>query len=316
MARSRKRPPKLEPTPPPAPRPPEPVTVETELRRGRVVGRASGLGASELRRIVHRIVEGDRRVLGGLSPFPLLTDEDVWSALVAAFGTDRAEPGIDAVCCTTAARRATARIASVSAGGGRVAFATARPASLLPLHTAFARLARAAGADVLDGDDSTPLRIDGRAGRRVRWIDGVACATDGGSLLAVQGAEAPDEWLFLLPRPALAVADGPFAEAALEAGIEVVALAGFDRPALAVAAARREPVWLVPLHVGRPAGAYAPLVRVLEEAARQALEVAPAGPEIPDAGPPAPRPEAPAVADATDLSPASGVALDNRGDRA
>ena len=41
-----------------------------------------------------------------------------------------------------------------------------------------------------------------------------------------------------MPRPALVVADGPFADVAWEAGIDVIALAGLDRPALAVAANR------------------------------------------------------------------------------
>ena len=57
------------------------------------------------------------------------------------------------------------------------------------------------------------------------------------ALCATRGPEAPQEWLFLVPRPALVVADGPFADVALEAGIEV------DRPRRArpLRARRRPP---------------------------------------------------------------------------
>ena len=88
-----------------------------------------------------------------------------------------------------------------------------------PFYLAFARLARISGGDVADDDDSGPLRVDGRAAPRgLRWVDGVAVVTDGESLCATRGAEPPQEWLFLMPRPALVVADGPFAEVAVEAG--------------------------------------------------------------------------------------------------
>jgi mRNA-degrading endonuclease toxin of MazEF toxin-antitoxin module len=69
--------------------------------------------------------------------------------------------------------------------------------------------------------------------------------------------------MFAMPRPALVIADGPFAEVAWESGVEVVALAGLDRLALAVATAtaRRETGVVVPLCTDRAARAY----RVLEE---------------------------------------------------
>ena len=61
------------------------------------------------------------------------------------------------------------------------------------------------------------MRVDGRADRRLRWVEGVAVVTDGQSLCAIRGAEAAQEWLFMLPRPALVVADGPYADVAVEA---------------------------------------------------------------------------------------------------
>jgi hypothetical protein len=96
--------------------------------------------------------------------------------------------------------------------------------------------------------------------------------TDGDSLCGVRGPEAANEWLFLVPRPALVVADGPFADAALDAGIEVIAPAGLDHCSLAIASRRGQPCLVVPMWTDRPPGAYRPL---LEAALAEA--VAPGG---------------------------------------
>jgi hypothetical protein len=60
------------------------------------------------------------------------------------------------------------------------------------------------------------------------------------------------------------IADGPFAEVAWEAGIEVVVLAGLDRPAPAVAAARDARCTVVPLRTDRPPRNYG-VIRSLVE---------------------------------------------------
>ena len=59
--------------------------------------------------------------------------------------------------------------------------------------------------------------------------------------------------MFAIPRCALVIADGPFAEVAWEHGAEVVTLGGLDRPALAVLAAGSGRATFVPLHTDRPA---------------------------------------------------------------
>jgi hypothetical protein len=81
--------------------------------------------------------------------------------------------------------------------------------------------------------------------------------TDGRTLCATGDGEAAREWLFAMPRPSLVVADGSFAEVAWEAGIDVVAITGLDRPALAVVANRDGRDIVVPLRTDRPARAYA-----------------------------------------------------------
>src|SRR5205085_1874033 len=71
---------------------------------------------------------------------------------------------------------AVVRVLEVARGGGRFAFATARPAALLQLYRRLAVRAAAAGGEVLAGQETVGL---GPTGRRVRWIDQVAVLTDG-----------------------------------------------------------------------------------------------------------------------------------------
>jgi hypothetical protein len=139
--------------------------------------------------------------------------------------------------------------------------ATGRPASLLPLHQEFARLARGAGAHLLDPGEAGPLPT--RSSLSLWWLGGVAALTDGNALLADPGVDALEELLFTVPHPDLVVADRGYAGGALRAGIEVVALADLDAIALGLAASRGLPVTVVPVHERRPAPAYATLQALL-----------------------------------------------------
>jgi hypothetical protein len=157
------------------------------------------------------------------------------------------------------------------------------------MYLAFAALARAHEGELIDLADFGPIRADGRTSRWLRWIGGVAVVSDGRALCATDDGEAAREWLFAMPRPALVVADGPFAEVAWEGGIEVVAMAGLDRPALAVAVAdaRDGRGLVVPLRTDRPARAYAVIEEVIAGRAPDSpdLDVGDRGRE------PAPEPE-------------------------
>jgi hypothetical protein len=264
-SRSRNRPPKLEPRAPRATIAAVP-TREELVERAKLAGAAGGPepGPTELRRLVDNMARGDRRALGELGPIAGLTALDGWSAITAIFGATPEDPRIDPRCTIVGAERAATRVRAVAATGVRIALATAHPASLLTLYGAFAGIARRAGGDVIDGADSGPMRADGRAQRWLRWVDGVATVTDGSALCATNDGEVAREWLFLVPRPSLVIADGPFAEVAWEAGIEVVVLAGLDRPAPAIAAAREDRCTVVPLRTDRPPRNYG-IVRSLVE---------------------------------------------------
>lgn len=248
--KARNRPPRLDapPVAPPAARPP---TTEERFVRARIAGKVTSPGPRELR---HQVEKLDANPV------------EAWTAIHAVFGASVEEPQIDPLCTTRAARVAGARIGAVARAGGRIAFATAQPASLLGVHGALARRARACGGAIDDTDDAGPMRIDGRGPRWLRWIDCVAVVTDGASVLATTGPDAAEEWMFLSGRPVLVVADGPFALSAVRAGVEVVAFAGLDRIDLALPAARAQNCVVVPVHSGRSARAYEPLTTLLETA--------------------------------------------------
>ena len=263
MSRSRKRPPKLEPrarsTAVSAP-----PTLEALLERSKIAGPgAPGPGTNEFRRTVERLIAGDGRALGEIAPMPGLVAADAWKAIAETFGASPDLVMIDPQRTIGATRAARRRVCDVAATGARIAIATSAPASLVTLHLAFARLAVEHGGEIVDLADFGPIRADGRNPRWLRWVGGVAVVSDGDALCATRDGEVAREWMFAMPRPALVIADGPFAEVAWESGVEVVAFAGLDRLGLAVATAtaRRETGVVVPMCTDRAARAY----RALEE---------------------------------------------------
>lgn len=277
-----RRPPKL-PDPEPQMRrdPDEPRkrTPREQVLRTRVTGTHARLGRTEFLSMVRGLRDGKRALLWGLDPFPGIEREEILEVARSQWGwrehdhkavisPDRTRAGMLA---------ALGRIDDVAAAGGRIAFATGRPASMLPLYQSLARRARAAGAEVLVEQQSGEIRSDGRSGRWMWWYGDVAVITDGAHLLCQSAVDAVDEWLFWLPRPQLVVADTGFAGGAVRDGLETVAFADLDAVALGVAGARGKPVTVVPVDVQRApygyelllAWAEAPLPtsRPLEEAA-------------------------------------------------
>lgn len=260
MSRARNRPPKLEPRVGAVHTAPAP-TLEQLVERAKIAGvhGGPGPGPKELRRYVERLVAGDRLALGELEPVAGLTLLEGWAALTEVFGATPDHIGIDPARTIAGTLAAVDRVCEVAQRGGRIALATAHPASLLTLHLAFATLAASGGAEIADLADVGPIRADGRAARWLRWVDGVAMVTDGHELAETRDGEAAREWLFVVPRPALVVADGPFAEVAWDAGVEVVAFAGLERPGLAVAAARSARCTVIPLRTDRSPRSYEPI---------------------------------------------------------
>ncbi len=270
--KSARLPPKLpDPTQERPPRAASEPTLRDVLKQEHVAGRSLRYGRDEVTGTMRRIERGDRAVLFGLAPFTGLAFEHVTAAVEGVYGWvgDGPRARIAPARTVDGFTAAVARVLEVTRGNGRIAFATARPASLLPVYRRLAARSAAEGGDVLVAGESGAV---GPGGRRVRWVDQVAVLTDGAALLADAGVDAAEEWLFTLPRPDLVVADHIYAGVASATGLDVVAFADLDAVALAVAGWQGRALRVVPLDDRRPPGAYAGLLDLLESLASAVVD--------------------------------------------
>ncbi len=236
------------------------------LKREHVCGRSARFGRDEIVGLMRRVAHGAPIARLGLPAFDGLTLAHVEAAVTTVYGWEGDGPRARIAPARTVDGFTSAcdRILEVARGGGRVAFATSRPASLFPLYRRFVARVEAAGGEVLSSDQSGTF---GPGGRRLRWIDKIAMLTDDESLLGDDSIDAANELLFALPRPDLVVGDRAYAGVAVGSGVEVVAFADLDAVALAVAAWQGRAIRIVPLDERRPPGAYAPLLDRLESIA-------------------------------------------------
>jgi Phosphatase len=251
----------------PVPAPKQPSRRD-QLKDAHLAGRSARFSRDDVINMTRALVRGDRDARLGLPPFSGLTEEHVAAATALMFGWDGngTRARIAPSSTIDGFRSACERILESARTGGRLAFATARPASLLGVYRALATAASASGARVLSAVQSGPVD---RAGRRLWWVDGVAVLSDGASLVALDSKEAADELLFALPEPDLVVADRVFAGTAVSHGHEVIAFADLDAIALAVASWRGMAIRVVPVDDGRPPGTYGALLELLDEVAAQ-----------------------------------------------
>jgi hypothetical protein len=244
-----------------------PPSTREQLKRAHVAGRSAEFGRDEIVAVMRRVSRNETRSLLGCSPFEGITLAQVRDAVNGVYGWDGtgARPTIAARHTIDSFEAACARILEVARGGGRIAFATAAPASLFPVHRVLAAEAVAVGGNVFDAVESAAVGDRGPRSTRLRWLDRVAMVSDGGALLDGTGARqaAADELLFTIGGVDLVVADRVFAGHALACGLEVVAFAGLDAVALAVAAWRGMALRVVPVDEHRPPSAYQPLLDLL-----------------------------------------------------
>jgi hypothetical protein len=252
------------------------------LKDAHVAGRSARFSRDDLLGVMRGVVDADADALLGVPAFAGLTLPQTATAMETVFGWDGDGPRarVDPKLTMAGFTSACARVLEVARVGGRIVFATARPASLLAVYRALARAAANAGGKVLDVQAAP---IDETL--RIWWIDNVAMVSDGEALLGEVSIAAAQELLFVLPQPDLVVGDHAFAGVALGVGLEVVALADLDAVALAVAAWRGKALRVAPFDQHRTPAAYAPLLDLLaEEVAR------PSDPLSIDVAPPVNRP--------------------------
>jgi hypothetical protein len=173
-----------------APTQPKPPTRRERLKDAHAAGRSAHWSSDAVVDTMRALVRGEPRATLGLPPFAELTMAQAAAAADLIFGWDGDGPRarIDPARTVNGFTAACTRVLEIARGGGRIAFATGRPASLLGLHRALADVASAAGGEILGATQSGP--IDAR-GRRIWWVDGVATVSDGESLLAEDSPAAP-----------------------------------------------------------------------------------------------------------------------------
>lgn len=152
--------------------------------------------------------------------------------------------------------------------GVRVVLATGHPTGLLGHYIAIARALQVRGCDVLAPLDEAPMGDggDGRA-RWLRYIDGVACVSDGGSLRHTHRSRYMEAILDALGggpgRVDLVVGDHGMAGAAIQRGIPVLSIADVNDVALPLAQVRGRTDGVLPIDDNLSPRLFVPVTEVL-----------------------------------------------------
>ena len=187
-------------------------------------------------RAMHRLADGDDRAWFGLAPRPV-SFADVLAVMAQRCGVspdpDRTEGG-DTIDPDRTLERLDAmagRLAAAARTRARVVLATGHPAGLLAIHLPVAQALRAAGCTILTPAAGADVSYDGKT-RQLRYLGGVAVLSMRGELNHTHSAVPMRHLLAEGLAADLVVADHGWAGAAGQAGIEAVAFADCNDPAL------------------------------------------------------------------------------------
>ena len=241
--------------------------LREHLVRHRIAGEVATPRDDNLRN-AGRMAQGLPKYDFGLVPRRRWTYEEVVAVMAERCGISpdvSYEDGVDTIdpdLTLAQLERWRERLAKAAAGGERVLLATGHPTGVLAIHLRVAAALRAAGCEVLVPEQSWRHDVEGwRRPQTVRAINGVHVLASGGELLHTHLPEPMHALLDALgdDRPDLVVADHGWAGAAAEAGIDTLALADCNDPALFVAEAEGKPVVTVPLDDNVPPHLYDPV---------------------------------------------------------
>lgn len=244
-----------------------------ELREQLVAARLTGAVATSPSSTLLNsalLVSGDERYTFGLPEWEEATVQDAVAAVAQVCGADPSAadpsgPGMIVPECTLAAIALHRdRLAAVAARKGRVLLATGHPTGLIPHYAAIGRALAAAGCSLL-----TPLEeftvVAGDAPRRIRYLDSVACVTDGGRLLHTHRSRFMEAMLNDLGPGAvdLVVADHGMAGAAIARGIATLSIADVNDPALPLAQVRGRTDAVLPIDDNLAPRLFVPVTRAV-----------------------------------------------------
>jgi hypothetical protein len=217
-----------------------------ELREHLIASRLAGEVATSRGNTLdncRKLVRGYPEYTFGLSDWRTATIDEALAAVRALCGGDPAVGGrdapswIDPDSTVTAIERHRQRLSSlVSSGGGRVLLATGHPTGLQPHYAALGRALCAYGCLLLTPLDESWLVTDD-SGRNLgmRFLDGVGCVSDGGSLRHTHRSEFMEAMLDAVGSCDLVIGDHGMAGAAIERGLPTLSIADVNDIALPLA---------------------------------------------------------------------------------
>lgn len=214
-----------------------------ELRQALLGDGPAGLNAHDRPNVlwkIRRLCDADPDSQFGLTGVDCLSPDEVLAMMAGSGGfpleagsDDELAVWVDPDKVIDAFEAIGDRLALAAARGERVILATGHPVGLVLLYQATAWLLAEGGAKILRPLEGFTWKQEGRK-RQVRFLGGVAVLTDRASSLHTHSPEAM-ELMLEESAPDLVFADHGFAGAAMEAGIDTVAIADVNDPALVVA---------------------------------------------------------------------------------
>lgn len=215
---------------------------------------------------------GHRNALLGLEHLLPATVDEVLDALerLGGWRPDAEQDGgsyADVGALVSWLERAGERLRRACERGERVLIGTGHPTGPLQLYVRLSDALRARGAEVLEVAEGSLFLVRGRAHTHsVRYVCGVACLTEGSSLLHTHAPDAMEHIMDAGAQPDLVVGDHGFAGVALARGVEAIAMTDTNDPALILAWARGLPVVPLLCDDNRPPRSYDPMLEILLEA--------------------------------------------------
>jgi hypothetical protein len=174
-------------------------------------------------------------------------------------GYDTIDPDRTIVAIVAAGRQ----LGRAAAEGRLLLAATGHPTGMLEHHIHVVAAYRRAGGKVLRLREEESLDISHK-GRHseVRYVGGVGCLADWGTLRHTHSPAAMEALLEGAPWPDVVLGDHGFAGAAIERDIATVAVMDINDPPLAVAAAEQRNVTIIPMDDNRSPRRYQPAWRL------------------------------------------------------
>lgn len=245
-----------------------PLVSLEDVKAALVAGGISGPHRSHSRRNnlskIRACISGDPEGCFGLSGTTEHSAEDVLGFLSELTGCSADlsdETGYDTIDPARTVEgivAAAQRLRKEAVAGATLLAVTGHPTGMLEHNIRVVDAYRAAGGKVVR------LREDERfAGSKsreyeVRYVGGVGCLADWGSLRHTHSAAPMEALLEAEPWPDIVLGDHGFAGAAIERGIPTIAVMDINDPALAIAWAEGKEVLIVPMDDNRVPHLYEP----------------------------------------------------------